>query len=81
MSIKARSFARTRSTWIIKPSKLGSQTEAINENQRIHFSSRGKCLSKAHENLQYLASNWVLRSKSKDIWKETLWMQGLAHNF
>jgi hypothetical protein len=56
------------STCIITPSKLGSQTEAISENQPIHFSSRGKCLPRAYENLQHLANNRAVRSKSKDGW-------------
>jgi hypothetical protein len=47
--------------------KLGSQREVINENQPNYFSSRGKCLSKVYENLQYLANNWALRSKSKYV--------------
>jgi len=66
------------STYIIKPSKLSSQTEAISENQPVQFSSRGQALSKASEILQHVSDNWALRIKSQDVRYETTWMKGLG---
>jgi hypothetical protein len=53
----------------------------ISEHPPIHFSPRGKCLSNAYENLQHIANNRALPSKTKDIWEETPWMQGFNAEF
>jgi hypothetical protein len=63
---------------MIKPSKLGSQAEAISENQPVQFSSCGQGLSTVLEILQHFSDNWGLRSKGQDVRYETTWMKGLG---